>query len=71
MQKDCTDKRIAYARRAKKANPRAWMGCAVSLIVLGCALFVVLSDHYDGSIQKWAFGAIGTILTWWLKPDSR
>jgi len=46
----------------------AWMSSAVSLVVLVCALFVVLSGRYDDSIQKWAFGAIGTILAWWIKP---
>ena len=39
----------------------------LSLVVLAAALFVILSKRYDGDQQQWAFGAIGTILGYWLK----
>lgn len=44
-----------------------WMRVAVTLIVLAGALFLILSRHYDSDQQKWAFGAVGTILGYWLK----
>jgi hypothetical protein len=39
----------------------------ISVIVLGCSLFVILSKRYDDATQKWAFGAVGTIIGFWLK----
>lgn len=41
----------------------------ISLIVLISALFVILSSNYAEGEQKWAFGVIGTIIGYWLKPD--
>ncbi|CCN45259.1 hypothetical protein MADA3029_620019 [Vibrio nigripulchritudo MADA3029] len=43
------------------------MPIVVSVAVLGSALYVVLSGGYAEAEQKWAFGAIGTILGYWLK----
>ena len=45
----------------------ALMRVVVSLLVLAAALFIILSKQYDGDQQKWAFGAIGTVLGYWLK----
>ena len=39
----------------------------ISFLVLSSALFIVLKDSYSDPAQKWAFGAIGTILGYWLK----
>ena len=36
-------------------------------IVLGTALFVILSGRYDEACSKWAFGVVGLILGFWLK----
>jgi hypothetical protein len=52
-------------------NPRQWMGFTISCVVLLAALYVLLSRGYKDGTEKWAFAMIGTILTWWLKPDSR
>ena len=41
----------------------------VSLVVLGGAMYVILSQKYDSGTQKWAFGAIGSIVGFWLKPE--
>lgn len=38
----------------------------ISVCVLGAALFVVLSKGYNTDTFKWACGAIGTILGYWL-----
>ena len=45
------------------------MAVIVSLAVLGSALFIILSGNYDGSSEKWAFGAVGTIMGYWLKGN--
>ncbi len=42
------------------------MSVIVSLAVLGSALYIILSAGYDASAQKWAFGAVGTIIGYWL-----
>jgi hypothetical protein len=39
----------------------------VSAAVLWAALHIILSHDHDDSSQKWAFGAVGTILGFWLK----
>ncbi|HTM27001.1 MAG TPA: hypothetical protein VL225_17510 [Vicinamibacterales bacterium] len=44
------------------------MQVAVSLAVLGSGLWVILSGHYDADAQRWASGAIGTVVGYWLKP---
>ena len=41
----------------------------VSLLVLGSALFVILSNRYDSGSQKWAYGVVGSIIGFWLKPS--
>ena len=43
------------------------MQVLVSLAVLGGALFIVLSNQYPDSYTKWAFGAIGLVIGYWLK----
>ena len=54
----------------RKSSP-AWylhMGGVVTLLVLLSALVVILMPGtYPDAHQKWAFGAIGTIVGFWLK----
>jgi hypothetical protein len=45
---------------------RGRMQVIVSLIVLICSLYIILSKKYEVDAQKWAFGAIGTVLGYWL-----
>lgn len=45
------------------------MMMTVSLIVLVSALYVILSQQYDDGTQKWAFGAVGSIIGFWLKSE--
>ena len=40
----------------------------ISIAVLGSALFIILTDRYDTGSQKWAFGAVGSIVGFWLRP---
>ena len=42
------------------------MQVIISLVVLGAALYVILSGKYKDDVQKWAFGAIGLIIGYWL-----
>ena len=39
----------------------------VSITVLAAALYVILSGGHPDASEKWAFGAIGTIIGYWLK----
>lgn len=39
----------------------------LSLIVLTCGLMVILTGVYSDSTEKWAFGAIGIVLGYWLR----
>jgi hypothetical protein len=45
------------------------MAIIVSLVVLFSALYVVLSGRYAGDSEKWAFGAVGTIVGFWLRSE--
>jgi len=47
-------------------SDRECMAGVVSILVLLSALYVTLSNHYASDSAKWAFGAIGTILGYWL-----
>jgi hypothetical protein len=39
---------------------------AVTIPVLGCALYVIVSRRYKDADKKWAYGAVGTLLGYWL-----
>jgi hypothetical protein len=39
----------------------------VSGAVLGAAMFVLLHGGYSDSSEKWAIGAIGIVLGYWLR----
>ena len=58
------------ARDLTFQQERVFAGCCmeilVSLIVIGSALWVILSGHYSNDTQKWAFGAIGTVVGRWI-----
>jgi hypothetical protein len=42
------------------------MSAAISVIVLASALWVVLFGDYPDATQKWAFGAVGSVVGFWL-----
>ena len=46
---------------------RTLMAIVISIIVLGSALYILLSKGFDSDSEKWAIGAIGTIVGFWLK----
>jgi hypothetical protein len=41
----------------------------ITTLFLLAALWVILSNRYDEDVQKWAFGAMGSILGFWLRPN--
>ena len=60
----------ASARGAARdsANVRLGMQIVISLVILGAGLWVILSGHYAADSGRWASGAIGTVMGYWLKP---
>lgn len=50
-----------------KVERRSAMQIAVSLCLLGAALFVILALRYDANTKHWAFATAGTILGYWLR----
>jgi hypothetical protein len=59
---------VAGAARGADAQARAVMQIAVSTVILAAGLWMILSGHYDADAQRWASGAIGTVMGYWLKP---
>jgi hypothetical protein len=47
---------------------RLVMQIAVSTVILAAGLWVILSGHYAADAERWAAGAIGTVMGYWLKP---
>jgi hypothetical protein len=57
-------RRNIYSRR----NIKLAMQVVVSLAILVSALIIIFrSDSSNSEAQKWAFGAIGTVMGFWLK----
>jgi hypothetical protein len=55
-------------RRRLKTSHQSVMQIVISLVILAAALYVLLSrEAYPDSQQKWAIGAMGTIMGFWLK----
>ena len=50
------------------ASARLAMQIALSVVVLVAGLWVILSGHYRPDAERWASGAIGTVMGYWLKP---
>ena len=43
------------------------MQIVTSGVILAAGLWVILSGRYDADAQRWASGAIGTVVGYWLK----
>ena len=57
-----------YSRRRKRFDRRT-MAFLLSVAVIGCALYIILSPKYVGESERWAFGAMGIIIGFWLRPE--
>ena len=62
------DKGAAAGAVRSPTSFRERMMMFISIAVLGSALFIILTDRYDTGSQKWAFGAVGSIVGFWLRP---
>lgn len=49
--------------------PDTIIQAAISIIFIGASLFVILSQRYAPDDRHWAYGALGTILGFWLKAS--
>ena len=56
------------SRAASRSSgfPQDVMAIVVSIAVLGAGLYVILSRKYPADSHKWAYGAVGTIVGFWL-----
>ncbi|RKX71612.1 hypothetical protein DRP53_00995 [candidate division WOR-3 bacterium] len=46
---------------------KVWVSIIITFIILGVGLYVILAPDFDQSVKKWAFGAVGAIIGYWLK----
>jgi hypothetical protein len=44
------------------------MEILISVVVLVAALYVILSKRYTPTDKHWAYGTVGLIVGFWLKP---
>lgn len=49
---------------------RTVMMVLVSFVVLGSSLFVILSGQYGVDSERWAYGVAGSIVGFWLRPET-
>jgi predicted ABC-type sugar transport system permease subunit len=56
-----------FFEQARLPNAKNVMAVIVSILVLAGAMYVILSGRYDDSAQKWAYGAVGTIVGHWFR----
>jgi hypothetical protein len=55
------------SQKAAADGVQMWMAIVVTLAIGSAALYVVLSKQYEQDSLKWAFGALGTVIGYWLK----
>lgn len=62
---------ISLTAAAEKGASLAWTELltriVVTALVLGCSLYMILSNHYSSEQEKWAYGVVGIVLGYWLK----
>lgn len=54
----------------RSINIKGLMMVLISILVLCSSLFIIISGNYDEGSQKWAFGAVGSIMGFWLRPEN-
>ena len=50
----------------ESSSTREIMQIIITLVILSASLYIILSKKYDADVQKWAYGAIGTVVGYWL-----
>jgi hypothetical protein len=58
---------LAVAVATKPDNTTHVMQIGISVLVLASGLWVILSKLYQPAVLHWAYGAVGTIIGFWLK----
>jgi hypothetical protein len=53
-------------RDSSQLADKFWWALGVTLPTLGCALYVIASPTYGDAEKQWAYGAVGTLLGFWL-----
>jgi hypothetical protein len=48
-------------------TPNTIMQIVISIVFISASLFVILSRRYAPTDRHWAYGALGTILGFWLR----
>lgn len=41
----------------------------LTFVLLVASLFVILSKQYDAADKHWAYGTVGTLIGYWLRPQ--
>jgi hypothetical protein len=70
LQKPRPDPSVQGLPRALQKSPpnefKNVMTAVISIPVLAVSLFIILSKRYSEADIKWAYGAAGTVLGYWL-----
>ncbi len=53
-------------RGSSRVADTFWGALGVTLPILGCALYVIVSPTYGDAEKQWAYGTVGTLLGFWL-----
>jgi hypothetical protein len=59
---------IGSAELGPSFAPRDIVQVIITVLLLGSSLYVILSRKYSAQDQNWAYGTVGTLLGFWLKP---
>lgn len=65
------ERKNAEELRAKRLSAMEWGPVIVSVIVLASGLFVILSNTYEESTEKWAYGVVGTVMGYWFSQKPK
>ena len=55
----------------RSTNIQSVMQVIISFALLVSGLFVVLSQSYGTTEKHWAYGALGTVVGFWMRPTKR
>jgi hypothetical protein len=66
---DSSDMIVLRAPSMESALSPSSMIPILTLILLGASLFVILSKQYDAADKHWAYGTVGTLIGYWLRPQ--
>lgn len=59
------------SRGVSRATVQLVVQIAITIVVLGAALYIILGGSSDNDTQNWAFGAAGAIVGYWLSGPTR